>query len=647
LGVADPGITTWQDYGSPMMDGMSFPSFVPPAPPGASSNQYLMATISHGGGSSSIQVSAPAQNTIGNVIARMGSDAAILAAFKAALSGTLLIPAGNFQVAGYLDLHAISPVYVMQGGTLQVADTVEIPGGENWRGWGPGPVTQFQESPTPYISGMPGSYPTVYLGSNTGGNVEFDHVGLNSWAANGALLFYSDSGADLNFNYVTFATGVGPGYMHRQLIFRSGGFDFNFSNCTFIAAQPTDTMADMGAVVLPSVLFAPRESDSTATGGMRFSGGWFVGKSAVEVTAAEYSNGEPGAAFVNIQTQNGLLPIYIATNYPASNTIVNRAASFDGFSPSDYPTPMTGNWAANTMSVSLQNLANVPTGSRPLLVGNPTVLASQTGGTASSGPPGGGWFATGGSQVGYLLPPPAVGPSLTVSSGGQVPVGSHSYQTAWTDAFGNSTTVGPSATINIVSGMQTVAVTPPSPPPGATGWQYYRDGALTGPSSVVCGPFDTAASQVDTLPFVACGNSVPFTNTALSSGEGQNGEETTEIVLTGGGHKTVISGTFTADRTLAVPDVTGTVAVKIANGTVTMPTDSVGAGSCGAVVTAIAAPVLPSDAVNFSPSAAPTPGPALKIRTWPADNNVNFQYCNETPASLTPLATTLNWQVLR
>jgi hypothetical protein len=646
IGVAEPGTTSWQDYGSPIMDNMHFPSFVTVAPPTTPLNQYLLTTISGGGGTGSIRTAAPAANTVANVAARMGSDAAILAAFKAAQYGTLFIPAGTFQAAGYLDLHAFGPLYVLQGGALVVADTVQIPGGLYWRGWAASAPTQFQESPTPFITGLRGSYPTLYLGANTGGTVEFDHAGINSYAENGALLFYADSGAVLNFNYVVFANAGGPGYMHRQAIFRTGGFDYNFSSCDFIATQPTGAMSDMGAVFLPSILFAPR--GSTATGKMLFSTSWFVGKSAVEVNSSGSTNGEPGAMFYNVQTQNGLLPVYVASNFPNSNTVVNRAASFDGFSPADYPTPMTGNWAANTMSVSLQNLANVPTGSRPLVVGNPTMFASQGGGTATSGPPGGGWYATGGSQVGYLLPPPAGPPMLTVNSGGSVPVGSHTYQTTWIDGFSNSTTAGPSATINIVAGMQTVDIAPPAAPDGAVGWQYYRDGALAGPSSTVCGPFGIGTTQIDSLAFPACGNSTPSQNNAMSSGQGINGEETTKIALTGGGHETVISGTFSADRNLTVPDVSGTIAVKIANGTVVMPSDALAANTCGTVIQAVAPGVLPTDVVHSSPNSVPSANVVdLKVRTWSTTNNVTFQYCNGTDVSITPTPATLNWQVIR
>lgn len=653
IGVAEPGTTSWQDYGSTMMGNFSFPSFVPVAPPSTALNQYLLTTISSGGGTNSVVVAAAVTNTVADVRALMGSDAAILAAFKAATSGTLFIPKGTYQVAGYLDVHNMGPVNVAQSGSLAVSDTIEIPSSIYWKGTDSGSPTAFQETPTPVIGGQNGSYPTIYITNST---IQFDHIRFNSNALNGTLLLYAamaygNPPGIMSFDYVQFSAGGGNffGYMDRQIIIRTGGFDYSFSKCLFIADQePTGQISDLGYTFLPSILFAP--FGSTPTGSIHFRDSWFVGKSAVELNQSTPGSSGGGSLneFYNTQTQNAPLPIFVASNYPNANTVSNNVAYFYGYTPGDYPTPMTGNWAANVMSVGLQDQGTALTGSRPLVVGNPTTIIGQSGGTAGSGPPGGGWYATGGSQVGYLLPPPAAAPLLTISAGGNVPVGNHTYQTTWTDAFGNTTMVGPSATVNIVAGMQTVTLTPPEAPAGALGWQYYRDGALTGPSSTVCGPFNIGSTETDTLGFVACGNSVPSQNNALSSGFGINGEEATQIELTSGGHKSVIRGTFTADRSLTVPDVSGTIAVKIANGTVAMPTDAIAAGSCSAIVNVVATGVLATDVVGFSNNAKSSADSAdLVMNAWPTANNVNFQYCNRTASSITPLAATLNWQVVR
>ncbi len=408
IGVAEPGTTAWQDYGPTIMGNFSFPSFVPSVAPSMPTNQYLLTTISTGGGTASVTVADTPGNTVANVWAQMGSDAAITAAFKAAQYGTLLIPKGTFHAAGYLDLHTFGVINVAQAGTLQILDTIQIPGSLYWKGWGPGAPTQFQESPTPFITGLPGSYPTVYVSAS---QIQFDHISFSNNSANGVLLFYADAGEGFNFDYVSFDAGNGPttGYMQRQLIFHTGGLTTHFSNCTFVADQPPNSdISSIGYTFLPSVLFAP--NGPLASGSGSFNHSWFIGKSAVESNSSNSSTGDPYLVFNETQTQNDMLPVYISSNYPSVNT-QNNTVYFYGFSPADFPSAMTGSWGAiNPLQVGLQNLSNVPAGNRPLLVGNPSVFIGQSGGTASSGPSGGGWFATGGSQVGYLLPPPATAP---------------------------------------------------------------------------------------------------------------------------------------------------------------------------------------------------------------------------------------------
>jgi hypothetical protein len=642
-------LTSWQDYGSPMMDNQSFPSYVPTTVPTEPSNQYLLTTIVSGGGTNRITVANAPSNTGSGVNAVMGNDAAFLAALNASGNyGTIYIPSGNYPLAGYFSFPDMATT-VLQQGNLAVYDTLEIPE-VRWTGIGSGAPPAFSWSPSPSIVGVPGCFPTIYQRYSSGGS-EWNHVTLGSLVANGGLDYYTDgvSGND-SFDYVTWTLGGGgtTGYMGQLAIFRSGGFSFRFYKNDFLGPQaPKGNEGDIGYTFLPGITFEP--NGPTPTGNFEFRSCWIVGRASIEQNSSGAVNGESYATFYDLQTQNAALPAYVVSNFPMVNTPVTRSVLMEGVSPADYPSALVGNWAGQgNMSVTLTYISNAPQGNHPLVVGNPVTLTTQAGGTASSGPPGGGWFAAGGSQVGYLLPPPSAAPLLTVSAGGAVPVGSHTYQTTWIDAFRNSTTVGPSATINIVTGMQTVTVTPSDAPAGAVGWQFYRDGALQGPSSGFCGPFSIGTSQSDPLPFSACSDSPPAQNIAMSSGQGINGLETTQIELTGGGYKSVISGTFTADRRLAVPDVSGTMAVKIANGTVAMPTDSIAAGSCGAVVDAAATGVFPTDVIKFSYNAAPQPHSVdLVISAWPTANNVHFQSCNETAASITPLGTTLNWQVVR
>jgi hypothetical protein len=647
------------DYGSPMMDNQTFNSWVPKTPPVSATNDYLVTMISSGGGTNSIVVATAPTNSNSGGTAQIGSDVSIANAAAAAKYGTLYIPGGIYWTAAFLDLSGDPPLRVLQAGTLRLTDTLRFPGTSQWNGYGVNNTTAFSWTGMPLVEGENGAYPVI--ATRDVGSISFDHIQIGSNSGNGNLLFYADGTlnppTNYSFSYVNWSVGTGSlnNYMGQMGIFGGGGFSYTFDHNAFVGPQaPNGNLGDISYTFLPAWSFTnQKQSPYTCTAGYAFRNSWFVGRSGIEQNVSTNQGASAGCIpeqfFEFNQTQNLDTPLYSTTGVPGNS---QAQVTFRDTFEADYPTPMVANLAAwgdgqGNITVTTEGLfgAGITGGHSPATGGpvNQTVTN-----VASSGPVGGGWFAAGGSLVGYLMAPPNTAPTLAANAGGGVPVGSHTYQTSWIDAFGNSTTVGPSATIKTSTGMQTVTVTPPAAPAGAVGWQYYRDGARQGPASGICGPFNIGTSQTDTLPFPACANSVPSQNIALSSGQGKDGEETTQIELTGGGHKSVIRGAFTADRLLNVPDVSGTIAVTIAKGTVAMPTDAIAAGSCGVLVKAMAVAVDSTDVISLSDNAEPAIDSVnLRLRKWPTPDNVNFQYCNGTQVNITPLAATLNWQVVR
>ena len=93
----------------------------------------------------------------------------------------------------------------------------------------------------------------------------------------------------------------------------------------------------------------------------------------------------------------------------------------------------------------------------------------------------------------------------------------------------------------------------------------------------------------------------------------------------------------------------------IANGTATLGTGAISSAACATAVTVAATGVATTDIINFTPNAdisgvtgyAPSTGGTLFIYAYPTANNVNFKVCNNTSASITPGAVTLNWKVTR
>jgi Collagen triple helix repeat (20 copies) len=100
---------------------------------------------------------------------------------------------------------------------------------------------------------------------------------------------------------------------------------------------------------------------------------------------------------------------------------------------------------------------------------------------------------------------------------------------------------------------------------------------------------------------------------------------------------------------------TGSGSGTIANGTATLGTSAIAPGTCAAPVTVTATGVAATDNIVADFNADPTPitgySPSssgmLAIVKFPGSSNVNFRVCNNTAASITPGAVTLNWRVAR
>lgn len=99
----------------------------------------------------------------------------------------------------------------------------------------------------------------------------------------------------------------------------------------------------------------------------------------------------------------------------------------------------------------------------------------------------------------------------------------------------------------------------------------------------------------------------------------------------------------------------GTVVYKIANGTAALGTSVIASAACASATTVAASGVLATDVIQTSFNSDPTgvtgyvplTAGMLTVIPYPTTNNVNFKVCNNTGASITPGAITLNWRVDR
>jgi hypothetical protein len=235
-----------------------------------------------------------------------------------------------------------------------------------------------------------------------------------------------------------------------------------------------------------------------------------------------------------------------------------------------FGTPVVDAQNAGLFSV-LWSGGSIANAGQPLLIANSTASVLVLNGSSSNlgnssflnmggtGLSSNGLVSSSGTgRLAYSMPT-AAPPSVAVSSGGNVPLGTNTYEIQWVDVDGNYSPV--SVTVNAVAttGNQTVTVTPPAAPPGAVAYVPYRNGGKVNVQAFgSCGSVvPSNLVFVDTFGFV-CGT-VPPAPTAGSAILGPNGLSAQQLRLTNNGNiaTTTFPSGLSANRTLSIPDVTG------------------------------------------------------------------------------------------
>lgn len=93
----------------------------------------------------------------------------------------------------------------------------------------------------------------------------------------------------------------------------------------------------------------------------------------------------------------------------------------------------------------------------------------------------------------------------------------------------------------------------------------------------------------------------------------------------------------------------------IVSGTASLGTSPIASGACASTVTVAASGVTTTDTITYVPDSNPqavsgyaaSSSGSLYILAFPSGGSVNFQVCNNSSASITPGAFTLNWKVTR
>nr|AUN37447.1 putative autotransporter protein [uncultured bacterium] len=230
-----------------------------------------------------------------------------------------------------------------------------------------------------------------------------------------------------------------------------------------------------------------------------------------------------------------------------------------------------------------------------------------------------------------------IGPGLSLSAG----------VLSNTSSGGTVTVVGSGAlasTAIVTGGTTTLIQTPSSTTTIDTNGNISTPGSLTtGAGSTAAGAFDmgqgTAQSLIANTFTIMAPTSLPA---------GGLGYVVPSTASTGFLFATNVSGVMTITHD-------NTVARTIASGTSALGTSAISSGACATVVTTSATGTATTDTVLWGFNGDPTgvtgyqatTNGMLTIVAYPSANNVNFRVCNNTSASITPGAITLNWRVAR
>ncbi len=144
-----------------------------------------------------------------------------------------------------------------------------------------------------------------------------------------------------------------------------------------------------------------------------------------------------------------------------------------------------------------------------------------------------------------------------------------------------------------------------------------------------------------------------------------NSSDVLELGGTSGGTLDIASGkTVTLSNTMTQTATDGstvafgaggTVTYTVASGTSALGTGAIASAACATAVTTTATGTATTDVISWGFNGDPTGVTGyvplttgmLTIIAYPSANNVNFKVCNNTSASITPGAITMNWAVRR
>lgn len=534
LGVSEPSSSNgdsrlnWDDFGSPYMDGIQLPAYVPSTAPSVATNDWLSTTIVSGAGTTSVVLANNASNTVAGATFLFDNAPGIKAA-AAASNSLLYFPAGgNYVINSTLTFPG--QVAISQAGIITLNETLSM--GVSGGAWY-GDLTP-QAWAQPSFGGWPAALVTVGTANpgvyaTNSGAINFKGLHFNSNATNAARLMILDPYAlstpipGFSINDCQFTTGGGAGdYISQLLITRSGagiGESDDFIRRTLFLTGPSGTpnlptasalFRNIGLAKFEDIFFSGRGMASLLPQFFTIDGIYNQGGIMPSVLLGGTSVGAVNISNVNLDTTSYLVA-NLNTNQGGSLTIRNSSASASG---------------ATLVTGTPFNSVTTLDGSQ---FGQNINATSISGGPSSTGN-----ITTNGLGItGYSMAAPSA-PTVQLGAGGScssscVAAGTWYYAIVAYDVYGGNAAVSPSTAVT-TDGTKTVTVSW-TPLGGQVLTGRARSNTVNSPSSVAladsAGTGTTLISYVDSTNGPIGGSfytvSLPGGANAVSASVGSKG----------------------------------------------------------------------------------------------------------------------------
>jgi hypothetical protein len=548
------------------------PTYVPSTAPGSTTSGYLATTITAGGGTTSMTVNNAATTSASNVTVVHDNGPNLINTFVAAYAahgGVVAIPVipnGNFYTFPFnstVDLSSISnptqSAVTLRVSNISLYQPLVLPGFFNMEGI-PQTNTSFAYTVLGAIGGN--AHPLLLANNRTAGGVTMSNIKLNA-ASSGQSSFVADqkvtSGGEVGFifNDMSFS-----GTKASAVVIK-GGFDFWFNRgvCGVSGIGGTGWNAPPCIDLTNASTYLA--SSTQAPGRVKIDKTVFSGGTSIQVDnfPAPSVNTTSGGGNINItdtlhESNSGpAMRVALMGGAFASGYFMTNVEMADQVNGVHQPVFEATGSIGQVNNIILIN--NRGANGNPLMLGGTTLSApvciNNT--TAGCGPSpyqnitganhtidGGVVGAQNGASIGYLMATPAAPTSCVVSAGGAVPIGTQTYRILATDRspisfnpFKGMTSLGPYCRVETSNGQQTVNITRPPLPVGATGWLVWRGSAEAKMPESCAIPIPASTNTfVDAFSF-GCGASAPTTNTAFVSVISSRGLNTGLMTINGEG----------------------------------------------------------------------------------------------------------------